>query len=383
MILNVNEIGSALEWLANAYPQIAEVVRLPEATHEGQISTAIVIGKRPLCPAAGVLITGGVHAREFGGPDICVYLAEDICRAYTAGGSLSYGKRTFDAATIRHMVERMGIVIFPCVNPDGVRYAHANPNLSWRKNRNPTSSSPNAPNTIGVDICRNFDFLWDYKTAFAPAAMWPGLASDLPGSNQFHGPKPFSEPETRNVRWLVETYEISHYLDLHSHSGFVLYGWGDDDNQWIQPWQNFKGSAWNGKRGTIGGSYAEYMPLWDQWRMRGIAKAIGTAIEAVRGTLYGVHQSFRMPAFGAASYATSGVSYDWAYSRHHVNSRLRKVSGFGIEFNTLNRFTITYQELQDMAPDVTAGLVQLCKEATPGWLSHFIRCTLGLRWPFW
>lgn len=48
-----------------------------------------------------------------------------------------------------------GIVILPLVNPDGVTFDQATDSC-WRKNRNPASSKPNDPASIGVDLNRNF-----------------------------------------------------------------------------------------------------------------------------------------------------------------------------------------------------------------------------------
>ncbi len=374
--LNVEEIRSGLQALASTYPDMAEFVQLPELTAEKQASYALVIGKRPRCRLAGVMITGGMHAREWGGPDICLFFAADLLESYATGSDLKYGNKTFPAATVRHMIERMTIVVFPCVNPDGVRFSHANRLLLWRKNRNPESSIQNQPDTIGVDNCRNFDFLWDYKTAFDPAAIWDGLASDQPSSKQFHGKHSFSEPETRNVRWLLDQHpQITHYLDLHSHSGFVLYPWGDDENQHSSPSQNFMSSVWNGKRGVLGRPYGEYMCLFEKWGFVSVSNAIGAAIAAVRGTVYGVHQLFLMPALGP-TYAVSGGSFDWVYSRHRTDRSKRKVRGFGVEFSKAGRFDIEYAQLTDMAPEVTAGLVRLCEAATPSYFAHLVRCRL-------
>lgn len=382
-ILNVDEIRSALQGLANDYPNLATLVTLPEPTSERQGSYALVIGKRPLCRSGGVMVTSGMHAREWGGPDICIYFAADLLEAYTAGSDLVYDKKVFGADTVRNMIDRMTIVIFPCVNPDGVRFSHANPGVLWRKNRNPTDSVPGDPRTIGVDNCRNFDFLWDYETAFAPAAIWDGMGSKHPVSPQYHGRVPFSEPETRNVRWLLDQYpQVRHYLDLHSHSGFVIHPWGDDENQYFNYYQNFRNSSWNGKRGTLGGPYGEYMCWFEKNRYKSITGAISGAIAAVRGTVYGFYQLFLMPAFGATTYCTSGASFDWVYSRHLTDRSKRKVWGYGIEFNNdkPGRFDITGNELEKMVPEVSAGLVELCRQATPGFWTHILFCRWG--WPF-
>jgi hypothetical protein len=377
-ILNVDEIRSGLQALANDYPDIAQLVRLPELTYERQESFALVIGKRPLCRAAGVMITGGMHAREWGGPDICVYLAADILEAYTAGIGLTYKSKpsdpgkSYDAGVVRNMVERMTIAIFPCVNPDGVRFSHANRGALWRKNRRPDP----ATGAIGVDNCRNFNFLWDYELAFDPAAIWDGMASKVPSNPQYHGTAAFSEPETRNVRWLLDQYpQVTHYLDLHSHSGFVLHPWGDDENQFFKPSQNFRNSNWNKQRGVLGRPYGEYTCLFEQWRFKNVTNAISAAIKSVRGTVYIVYQLFLMQ-FMRPTYPVSGGSFDWVYSRHLTERSKRKVWGYGMEFNKLGKFDVSYAELTDMAPEVTAGLVRLCQHATPGWLVHFILCRL-------
>jgi hypothetical protein len=104
----------------------------------------------------------------------------------------------------------------------------------WRKNRNPASSGGNAAR-IGVDVNRNYDFLWDFVTKFSPNANMNTLASTDPGNDLFHGTGPFSEPESRNVQWLVGQFPNSRYfVDVHSYTGDVLHAWGDDENQSVE-----------------------------------------------------------------------------------------------------------------------------------------------------
>ena len=58
----------------------------------------------------------------------------------------------------------------------------------------------------------------------------------------------------------MDTYaDLSLFLDLHSYTGDVLYNWGDDDNQNIDPAMNFANPAFDGKRGVIGSGYGEYL----------------------------------------------------------------------------------------------------------------------------
>src|SRR5262249_19601993 len=103
---------------------------------------------------------------------------------------------------------------FPCVNPDGGEFKY-NKGFLLRENRNPAHSNGDAKK-IGVDINRNYDFMWDFKKFFHPAAWSDSLASDNPAIETFHGPKPFSEPETQNVRWLMDRFNPVLFLDLHS-----------------------------------------------------------------------------------------------------------------------------------------------------------------------
>ena len=106
------------------------------------------------------------------------------------------------------------------------------------------------------------------------------------------------EPETRNVRWLLDQYpQVRHYLDLHSHSGFVIHPWADDENQYFNYYQNFRNSGWNGKRGVLGRPYGEYMCWFEKNRYKSVTGAIKGAIAAVRGTVYGAYQLFLMLVF--------------------------------------------------------------------------------------
>src|SRR5262245_22715992 len=105
--------------------------------------------------------------------------------------------------------------------------------------------------------------MWDFKKFFHPAAWSDSLASDNPAIETFHGPKPFSEPETQNVRWLMDRFNPVLFLDLHSYDGDVLFSWGSDENQITDPSQNFMNPAYDGKRGRIGDTYREYLSVRD------------------------------------------------------------------------------------------------------------------------
>lgn len=375
--LNVVEIESALTALAAKYPDQTRLLAPVFPTSEGRTSHALQIGRSTRCPRSAVLIVGGVHPRERGGPDSCIYFAADLLEAYDLKTGLTYGGTSYTADEIRRIVERIHVIVFPNANPDGLHYAQSGNSL-WRKNRNPANGGQ--PNH-GVDVNRNFNFLWDAHETFAPGAHSAGtLGSKDPTSYQFRGRAPFSEAESCNVRWLFEQFpHIRRFVDVHSYWGVIIHPWGDDDNQSHSPAMNFTDPAWNGQRGLPDQGYSEYINRCDHAALSLIATAMSNAIAGVRGVRYLVGQAFRLPEWIFPSYAASGTSTDWAYSRHLTNAGDRKVLSFGIEFNH-NRgqsFLVPWMDMERIIPEIDAALVRLCLTAiprisVPGWICRVL-----------
>ena len=90
----------------------------------------------------------------------------------------------------------------PCVNPDGRHYSQTSHPL-WRRNRNPSESGGN-PNCLGVDINRNYDFLWDFHKHFSPKSKVYTSSNPCESRSGLQGICLFSEPETQNVKWLFD-----------------------------------------------------------------------------------------------------------------------------------------------------------------------------------
>ena len=101
MYLNTTEVESALVALAASYPSICTLITLPSQSIEGRTSHALRLGTQPAGSVPAFYLTGGVHAREWGSADILVNLATDLCAAYTANASLTYGNRRYSAAEVR------------------------------------------------------------------------------------------------------------------------------------------------------------------------------------------------------------------------------------------------------------------------------------------
>jgi subtilisin family serine protease/murein tripeptide amidase MpaA len=359
--LNVEEVESALSVATSApYTAFTQLIKLPNLTWEGRQCHAIKIGKGNNPGRPGVYFIGGVHAREWGSADILITFVEKLEQAYLTGTGLTLGTSKFSANDIQTIVNTFDIIIFPQVNPDGRNYSMTVDPM-WRKNRRtqaPNSSSCDC--CIGVDINRNYDFLWDFPKYFSHVA--PVQTSTEPCDYQvYNGSSAFSEPETKNVRWIFDNFpNIRFFIDLHSFSKDILYGWGDDDIQTTDQNMNFQNPTDDGLRGITDSSglpgaseYKEYMPADDLSFAIDLANTFRDGIKKVRGTTYTVKPSVNL-------YPTSGASDDYAYSRNLVDSSKEKVLPFVLEWG--EEFQPPFSEMQNIISEITSGLLAFCLE---------------------
>lgn len=357
---NVKAAESALKGLANTYPKLTSLITLPNTTHEGRTSYALHISAGNIATQNTVLVIGGMHGCEWGSCEIGINFAADLLEAFTLKTSLKYGGKSFSKEQIQRLFADLQLIIFPLVNPDGRNYSQTMDSL-WRKNRRPLEGG-----CIGVDISRNFDFLWDFPNLFAPDS---GIrCSTNPCDGTYHGPAPFSEAENQNVRWLLDTYpQIVLLVDLHCYSELVLYPWGDDNNQSSDPSMNYRNPAYNSLRGAFNKddapTYKEYIPFKDLVFLKNLSSKVVEAIKTVRGKEYTAKQSYEL-------YCTSGTSIDYFYSRG--------VFSLGIEWGT--SFQPDWPEMEKIILDISAGLVGLCVELCP---KTKIRDLGALAWAFW
>ena len=355
--LNVDEVETRLEIAALSYPALCSRITLPFPSYEGRTTHAVRIRGGPRARRHGLLFIGGQHAREWGSSDILVSLVDRLLAAYSGNTVLTFLGKSYTAAEIQAIVQNVDVFVYPDVNPDGKHYSQTTFAM-WRRNRRPI---PNT-GTVGVDVNRNYDILWDYKRYLDPV-MYDGNAlngevvvTDVPGVDVYHGTAPFSEVEAQNVRWLLDVYpQIRYFVDVHSYSQLLYYPWGDDQNQAAAPDQTFTNAAYDGQRGPVGGTYGEFMRAQDHARMDGTAQRMNGALNAVRGKSYAVGQSYLL-------YPTCGASTCYAFSRHIADSAKTKVDAFLIEWGTT--FQPTYDtEMVNIIQDVGAALTELCLAA--------------------
>ncbi|MFC5287814.1 M14 family zinc carboxypeptidase [Actinokineospora guangxiensis] len=207
--------------LARRHPDLVRAFTLPERTWEGRdvVGVEIATDVHDLADGKAVNFLMGVHhAREWPAGEHAMEWAHELVTGYQRD------------ARIRSLVGKTRNVVVPIVNPDGFSVSReAEPRGDFsrfdyemkRKNCNVSDSPENmrtgtcaanpAGRLRGTDPNRNY------------AGFWGGAgASSSWSSDTFRGSGPFSEPETRNVRALVSTRQVTNLITLHTYSNLVL-----------------------------------------------------------------------------------------------------------------------------------------------------------------
>jgi hypothetical protein len=224
-------------------PDLVRPIALNNKTYEGRSVEGIEIATNPNArDGRPVFLQMGVHhAREWPSGEHAMEWAYELITGYRQGD-----------ARVRDLVTRTRTIVVPIVNPDGfnasreagelygnggghatdldgngevddvefIAAATTHLNEYRRKNcRFPVG--PPAGNCMaqpdqgvvgnGVDPNRNY------------GAFWGGGGSSGDFFTQtYRGPEPFSEPETRNVRELVSSLQVTTLITNHTFSGLVL-----------------------------------------------------------------------------------------------------------------------------------------------------------------
>lgn len=358
--LNVAEVEAALAAAAAANGSFTKLITLPHQTWEQRVCHALQIGQGSGSNRPGIYFLGGVHAREWGSCDILINFVQLLTDAYRTNGSITLGSKTYTAAQIQSIVNNKDIYVFPQANPDGRNYSMTKASM-WRKNRRPAPAGHTQPQCVGVDVNRNYDFMWNYPKFFDPNA--PVQNSTNPCDHDVYiGPSAMSEPETQNAVWLFDQFpHIRYFIDIHSYSEDILYNWGDDTDQTSDPGMNFQNPAFDGKRGIATDTkYKEFINSADRTAMIALANHMRAAIKTVRGRVYTVEQSVGL-------YPTAGTSDDYAFSRHLVDASKAKVYAYTIEWGNPNNptpFHPPYSEMQIIIREITLALLEFCLRAT-------------------
>ncbi|CAK7270007.1 Putative metallocarboxypeptidase ecm14 [Sporothrix epigloea] len=147
-----------------------------------------------------ILITGGLHAREWISSSSVSYIAWAIITGYGHSN------------IITKLIDNFDIVFVPVVNPDGYEYTWQTDRL-WRKTR----QSTNFRYCRGYDLDHAFGYEWNSKTPDEPCSeSYGGESAFQAVEAQTFSAWARNEVETNNVKFIG-------FLDLHSYSQQILF----------------------------------------------------------------------------------------------------------------------------------------------------------------
>lgn len=164
---------AAMARLVREHPDLVEPLTLPYRTSSGREVRGIEITKNVDVDAGKpVFVTVGMHhGDEWPAGELTMEYAIDLVQSA-------------DAPRVSRLLERARVVVVPVVNVDG-----------FVANERRTAT--------GVDMNRNYGYGW------------------LPTSTS--GAAPWSEPETRNIKWLLSTRQATTFVTQHTCIQVVLY----------------------------------------------------------------------------------------------------------------------------------------------------------------
>lgn len=189
-------IDAWLDIIEQSFPNIISIETIGE-TYEGRPYKIVHVssnidGDHSLKKT--VVITGGIHAREWISVSSVCYQLYALIQAYE---------------TEPELLQELDFIFVPVSNPDGYDYTW-NTDRLWRKNRQPTI----LPRCFGIDIDHSYDFHWS-------------KSSDWPCGEEYSGEEPYEAKEAQIwANYLNETngdHQIYGYIDLHSYSEEILF----------------------------------------------------------------------------------------------------------------------------------------------------------------
>ncbi|CAG4957142.1 unnamed protein product [Colias eurytheme] len=245
---NLRQINDWLDDIVSRYSNVASIIVGGES-YEGRPIRGVKIshgsGRR------AIFIESGIHAREWITMATTNYIIDQLLRSNDP--EVQAAARDYDW------------YIFPVTNPDGYVWSHEEFRM-WRKNRRPIGSQ------FGVDLNRNWNSNW----------LLHGSSTN-PATDNYAGPGPFSEPESRTLSEYIRSLsgQIDLYLSMHSFSELLLLPFGNSTQQYA----NYQDAISIGRR-AMGALSVRY---GTQYTTGNIAEAIylatGGSIDWVKSAL--------------------------------------------------------------------------------------------------
>ena len=219
-----------MKQLARRYPDLVKPLTLRYRSVQGRDVHGIEITRHADQVADGkpvFLLMGLHHAREWPSGEHALEFAYDLLTTYDRS------ERT------HRLVDSARTIVVPVVNPDGftisreadrigdfglfdyeMKRKNCNAAPAPRAYRGGTCEDNPAGRLRGTDLNRNYAGFWG----------GPGASPDW-SDDTYRGPRPFSEPETQNIRELVSQRQVTTLISNHTYSGLVLRPPGQYDTQ--------------------------------------------------------------------------------------------------------------------------------------------------------
>ncbi len=167
----------------------------------------------------GVFLYCQQHAREWATSLTCQETAHELVENYAT-----------DPQT-KQLLDNVEVFISPNSNPDGALYSMYDASVQRKTLVNYCATTgnfdPAARTTWGVDMNRN-------SGEYSPFDGYFGASTSCT-SETYQGPSEFSEPETRNEKWVTETYpNIKFANNIHSYGGYFMWAPGSYKNDGLR-----------------------------------------------------------------------------------------------------------------------------------------------------
>jgi len=167
-------------------------------------------------PKPKLISTAAIHAREYVTAELMTRFAEYLASQYGLDPDVTW------------FLDHQEVHLILQANPDGRKIAETG--VSWRKNTDPSGCG--VPSSWGIDLNRNFPFLWGCC----------GGSSGSPCAETYRGASAGSEPETQAIRnYVVANFPdygdpwggtpppndaAGMFIDIHSSGMLVMWPWG-------------------------------------------------------------------------------------------------------------------------------------------------------------
>ena len=203
--LSLSAIQQEMNFLWYLYPDLITERMSIGQTIEGRDIYAVKISDNPDIDEdePEILYTSAIHAREGITPLVLLHFMYYILENYGTDPEATY------------LIDNREMWFVLCVNPDGYAWNdlnHPGGGGMWRKNRR-----DNGDGTFGVDLNRNFGYMWGYDNAGS---------SPVTEDETYRGTGPFSEPESQVMRDFTIAHDFQIAIYYHSYSNLILYPWG-------------------------------------------------------------------------------------------------------------------------------------------------------------